>query len=78
MKYIFLAEGDTDPDDLTEYLMDFIGRMLKLDAYAVDQEILDIILANMEVFVDVSEERIILVYEDEKGNSKQTQFPYGI
>jgi len=78
MRYIFLAEANTKPSLLKDYLMDFLGRMLKLDAYAIDPEILDIILAEMEVFVDVDEEKIILVYEDERGEGKQTQFPYGI
>ena len=58
--------------------MDFLGRMLKLDVYAIDPEILDIVLAEMEVFVDVDKEKIILVYEDGQDRGKQTQFPYGI
>jgi hypothetical protein len=78
MKYIFLAESSTEPVVLKNYLMDFLSRMLKLDAHQEDPEILDLILAGMEVYVDVNEERIILVYEDERGESKQTQFPYGI
>ena len=63
MKYIFLAEADTAPDLLTKYLMDFLGRMLKIDAAAADPEILDIILSDLEVFIDVNKDRVILVYE---------------
>tara|TARA_Y100001938_G_C8049904_1_gene411102 strand:- start:807 stop:1043 length:237 start_codon:yes stop_codon:yes gene_type:complete len=78
MRYIFLAEANTEPSLLKDYLMDFLGRMLKLDVYAIDPEILDIVLAEMEVFVDVDKEKIILVYEDGQDRGKQTQFPYGI
>jgi hypothetical protein len=52
--------------------------MLKLDTKKVDVEILDLILEKMEVYVDVSEERIILVYEDRENEGKQTYFPHGI
>ena len=78
MRYIFLAEANTEPSLLKDYLMDFLSRMLKLDAYAIDPEILDVVLAEMEVFVDVDKEKIILVYEDGQDRGKQTQFPYGI
>jgi len=78
MRYIFLAESNTEPLLLKEYLMDFLSRMLKLDARKENSEILDLILLGMEVYVDINEERIILVYEDERGESEQTHFPYGI
>ena len=58
MRYIFLAEANTEPSLLKDYLMDFLSRMLKLDAYAIDPEILDVVLAEMEVFVDVDKEKI--------------------
>tara|TARA_B110000495_G_C22995318_1_gene586706 strand:+ start:987 stop:1208 length:222 start_codon:yes stop_codon:yes gene_type:complete len=72
MKYIFLAEVDTSTDLLKDYLMDFLSRMLNLDAYSTDPEMLDLLLLEMEIFVDINEERLIIIYEDEKGTAEQT------
>jgi hypothetical protein len=80
MKYIFLAETNTSRELMAGYLTDFLDRMLKLDTKNVDIKVLDLILEKMEVFVDIGEDRIILVYKDiiNEGDSKQTHLPYGI
>jgi hypothetical protein len=80
MKYIFLAETSTSRELMASYLNDFIDRMLGLDTKNIDIRVLDLILEEMEVLVDIGEDRIILIYEDtiDEGDSKQTQLPYGI
>ena len=76
MKYIFYAETSTEPDMLRDELNDFLNRMLQIDTEKMDKEVLDFILSGMEVLVDVDEKRVILIYEDEKGNSESTYGSY--
>ena len=76
MKYIFYAETSTEPDMLRDELNDFLNRMLQIDTKKMDKEVLDFILSGMEVLVDVDEKRVILIYEDEKGNSESTYGSY--
>lgn len=66
MKYIFLAEISTEPTLLKSYLTDFLDRMLDMDTSSADPEILELILLEMEIFIDINEERVIIIYEDEK------------
>ena len=61
---------------LRDELNDFLNRMLQIDTEKMDKEVLDFILSGMEVLVDVDEKRVILIYEDEKGNSESTYGSY--
>ena len=61
---------------LRDELNDFLNRMLQIDTEKMDKEVLDFILSGMEVLVAVDEKRVILIYEDEKGNSESTYGSY--
>lgn len=61
--YIFLADTDADPIFFTECLKDFYKDMLGDHLENIDESFLEQALSEMEVFVDMDENRAILVYE---------------